>query len=559
MSESESKEFEIHWLEDVKKEVLARDADVYTLSTGKTPSGSIHLGILREITICDSLKRLLIDEGKEVRFLLFIDSLDAAKKFPGYVPEGFQEHLGKPFADIPCPFGDCESYAFHYGNELVSTFGEFGLTPEIIWTHELYNSPGMKEKIKIALDNTEFLREIITRNISQTIDEESGTAYQEQMQSWFPAMVVCTKCGTTQYFDHAADKIYPNRITAYHSDEQEITYECPACNNQETLTIDEARLKMNWRVDWPAKWALYNTTFEPAGKDHATPGGSYDTGLEICQKIYGYQGPVKLGYEWLRLGDADMGTSKGKVFTPREYLNIGALPEAFRHLIIKTKAGTHISFRVENLPQAFDDYERFERIHYGFEEADEAEKQVTDYMYPLVVPGKPTPEIPARIPFKYAVVMGQIMEILDERVVVDKCNDMVRKNTPREVEPMDAADVTAALSKALYWVQTYAPPQYRFQVSRSLPESIKEALSDQDKTILARVKEMLAVTEFTDEQELQNAIFTMAKENLQVNPKAVFQAVYSVFLGTTSGPRLGPFLLALDREFVLQRLEEATA
>src|SRR5271157_5925648 len=104
MAETESKEFEIHWLEDVKKEVLARDADVYTLSTGKTPSGSIHLGILREITICDSLKRLLLDEGKDVRFLLFIDSLDAAKKFPGYVPEGFQVHLGKPFADIPCPY-----------------------------------------------------------------------------------------------------------------------------------------------------------------------------------------------------------------------------------------------------------------------------------------------------------------------------------------------------------------------------------------------------------------------------------------------------------------------
>lgn len=557
--------FEIHWLEDVKKEVLARDADVYTLSTGKTPSGSIHLGILREITICESLKRLLISAGKKVRFLLFFDSLDAAKKFPPYIPADFKVHLGKPFADIPCPVKgcDCKSFAHHWGNELAATFADFGLAPEIKWTHELYQTPEMKAQIRKALDNTALLREIITRNITQTIDEESGAAYQEQMQNWFPAMVVCSKCGTTQYYDKKVDKIFPNRIVAYFPETGEVEYECPnpRCNNKERVVIDSAstRLKMNWRVDWPAKWSLFKTTLEPAGKDHATPGGSYDTGLEICQKVYGYRGPVKLGYEWLRLGDADMGTSKGKVFTPREFLDIGGLPEAFKHVIIKTKASTHISFRVDGLPQMYEDYEKFERIYYGVEKAaDEAEEKVTRYMYPLCQVAGVAPSMPVRIPFKYAIVMAQLREILDDAVVHDKCNEMARRVSPHhDVKPLPAATIKATLDKAGYWVKNYAPSQYRFNISKSLQPEIRASLTGEEKTALAKLKVLLDGKSYDDEQALQNDIFAIAKDDMKVQPTKVFQAIYKIFVGAKSGPRIGPFLLALDKAFIMNRLAEA--
>jgi lysyl-tRNA synthetase, class I len=359
------------------------------------------------------------------------------------------------------------------------------------------------------------------------------------------------------------DKIFPNRIVAYHAETGEVEYECPnpKCNNKERVKIDAAstRLKMNWRVDWPAKWSLFKTTLEPAGKDHATPGGSYDTGLEICQKVYGYQGPVKLGYEWLRLGDADMGTSKGKVFTPREYINIGGMPEAFRHLIIKTKASTHISFRVDNLPQMFEDYEKFERIYYGIEKAaDEAEEKVTKYVYPLTQPGKTAPKQPGRIPFKYAIVMAQIREILDEAIVRDKCNEMVKRVTPRaDVKPLSAAIIKATLDKAEYWVKTYAPAQYRFNVSKTLQPDIKNALTDEEKMALTKLKSLLDSKSYDDEQALQNDIFAIAKDDMKVQPTKVFQAIYKVFVGTKSGPRIGPFLLALDKGFIMKRLADA--
>jgi lysyl-tRNA synthetase class 1 len=131
----------IHWLDDYIHEILNRNISKITLSTGKTPSGHIHIGILREILICDALKRVLEEKGKKVQSLLFLDSLDAAKRFPDDIDKDFQiKHIGKPFSLIPCPFKECgcESYAHHFGKELFSTFESFGIKNQIIWSHELY-------------------------------------------------------------------------------------------------------------------------------------------------------------------------------------------------------------------------------------------------------------------------------------------------------------------------------------------------------------------------------------------------------------------------------------
>ncbi|MFX0099061.1 MAG: lysine--tRNA ligase [Candidatus Hodarchaeota archaeon] len=560
---NETQEFEIHWLEEYKKEILERNYDEIVLSTGKTPSGSIHLGILREITICDCLKRLLLKEGKKVRFLLFFDSMDAAKKFPSYIPKSHGVHLGKPFSDIPCPVEGCgcESYAHHWGNELVESMKAFGIDIEVHWTHELYETPEMKDKIKISLDNTEKIREIIMKNILPTLDEKGQEDYKIQMESWFPVMAVCSKCGTTQYNDKKEGKIFANRIVEYHPDTSEIVYECPnpKCNNTERATLDAARLKLNWRVDWPAKWAMFHTTCEPAGKDHSVKGGSYDTGLDLCKEVFGYMGPIKLPYEWLRLGDQDMSTSGGIVFNPKEYLKIGALPEAYRHLIVKTKPTTHISYRVENLPQMFDDYERFEKIYYGHEDVEKDELDVVKYLFPLTQVDAVPKKMPARIPYRFAVIMAQIQEILVDAVIKEKCNEVAKKTSPRDdVEDLSLEEIKNALSGALYWVNTYAPKQYRFNVSKNFDKEIKKRLNDEQILALKMLLELFKSKEFKDDQELQNAIFTIAKEKLKISPKKVFQAIYLVFLGTKHGPRLGPFLIALDKKFVVKRLEEAT-
>ena len=152
------------------------------------------------------------------------------------------------------------------------------------------------------------------------------------------------------------DSIKPNRVLSYDKSKDTVSFYCSSCGYRGQTTINKGELKLNWRVDWPAKWAIFHTTCEPAGKDHSVKGGSYDTGLEICKSIFNYDGPIKLSYEWLRLGDQDMKTSKGIIFTPKKYLEI-ANPEIFRMLILRTSPNKHISFRLEELDQLYDYYD----------------------------------------------------------------------------------------------------------------------------------------------------------------------------------------------------------
>ena len=75
---------------------------------------------------------------------------------------------------IPCPYTDCkcESWAYHFGNELMETFPDFGIEITVIWSHELYKTKKMQEQIKIALENTEKIKEILRKFILPTLKEE---------------------------------------------------------------------------------------------------------------------------------------------------------------------------------------------------------------------------------------------------------------------------------------------------------------------------------------------------------------------------------------------------
>ena len=52
------------------------------------------------------------------------------------------------------------SYAHHWGNQLVESLKVFGINPEVIWAHELYETPGMKEKIQTSLADAQILKEL---------------------------------------------------------------------------------------------------------------------------------------------------------------------------------------------------------------------------------------------------------------------------------------------------------------------------------------------------------------------------------------------------------------
>ena len=101
-------------------------------------------------------------------------------------------------------------------------------------------------------------------------------------------------------------------------------------------------------------WSYMRTCWErPRGA-----GGSYDTGIPICE-LLGGSPPDKIVYEWIQLkGMGPMSSSSGVTIGPMEALSL-VPPEILRYVIARSKIGRHIEFDTGGaLFEMADEYER---------------------------------------------------------------------------------------------------------------------------------------------------------------------------------------------------------
>ncbi|RLI47675.1 MAG: lysine--tRNA ligase [Candidatus Thorarchaeota archaeon] len=546
----QEEEFSIHWIEDVLQRVLERDVDEYLLSAGKSPSGSIHVGILRELIISDVIKRRLLDLGKKARTMFVIDDYDPVRSFPPGTSLSLDEWVGIPYSDVPDEFGCCESYGAHYANELIETFPKFGIDPEIVWTSKLYRTDAMIEEVRTCLRETETIREIMIEYVARDFSPEQRAQYVDSMKNWYPASVVCPECGRLQA--GAKGSIMPNRITAYDPDTDAASFKCHYCGLEDTRPLSQLRVKLTWRIDWPAKWHLFRVTCEPAGKDHSVKGGSYDTGLEVSRRVFGWEGPVKVPYEWVQIGGRDMTTSEGIVFTPRSWLRI-APASLYRFLMLKTDLQRTINIQPDRIPDLVDQYDRFERTYYALEDADSDRERLARLLYPLCEAQPVREEYVPKLSFKFAVVISQLEELLGHDVVVQRCVEAMKRQFGVESLPDESmSNIEQRLKMALNWVREYGTKRDRVEVPPEVPAATRQTLTDKDKEFLSVMVEALRRGPASDE-DIQAAVFEAAR-SVGLKEKRAFVVMYRLLISRKSGPRLGPFINLLGREWVADRI-----
>jgi lysyl-tRNA synthetase class 1 len=106
---------------------------------------------------------------------------------------------------------------------------------------------------------------------------------------------------------------------------------------------------------------------------------------------------------------------------------------------------------------------------------------------------------------------------------------------------------------AKFWLATYAPEQYRYVLQETMPTV---ELSNAQKHALTLLKEY--VSEPRTGEEIHARLHQL-KTEAPIEPKELFAAIYQIFLARTSGPKAGWFLSVLPHDFLVKRLEEATA
>jgi len=541
-----------HWADEAAAKIVFEkgEKDLYTCASGITPSGTVHIGNFREIISVELVVRALRDMGKNVRFIYSWDDYDVFRKVPKNMPkqDELEKYLRFPITMVPDPWERDSSYARHHEVDVESVLPKVGISPEFIYQAQRYTSSRYAQGIRRALEKRDALKNILDK----FRDEEHKIEGE-----WWPVSVFCEKCNKDE-----------TEIDGWDGD-WGLSYRCKACGCQEKLDIRKAKgVKLSWRIDWPMRWEYEKVDFEPAGKDHHSHGGSFDTARNVCKDVYDYDAPVSFRYDFIGTKGlpGKMSSSSGNVITVADVLNVYT-PEVARFLFAGTRPNTEftISFDLDVI-KIYEDYDKTERIAWKMESAkDETVYQKERRIYELSqvsVDGK-TPSLedrspPYQVPFRHLCNLIQIADGGIDKALADLA---ASSGGPKDGQ-IPALRERAVCAK--FWVENCAPEDFRF---RLLPSGGAAALSREEKEKLRPLSEVeknavrilrddviCNIENMADDKECAAAIYAAA-EKAGVDGKALFAAAYQALIGKEQGPRLANFLRAINKERLLAILE----
>ena len=520
---------------------------VYTCASGITPSGTVHIGNFREIISVELVVRALRDKGVKVRFIYSWDDYDVFRKVPANMPkqEELQKYLRFPITMVPDPWERDESYARHNEVEVENVLPLVGIFPEYIYQSECYRTSKYAAQIKIALEHREALKIILDK----FRDEE-----HKIQGEWWPISAFCDNCSKD---DTGMDSWDGQWVVSYH---------CNSCGHQAAVDIREAKgIKLVWRVDWPMRWAYEQVDFEPAGKDHHSQGGSFDTARHVCKDVYNHDAPVTFRYDFIgsKGTPGKMSSSKGKVVDLPDVLRVYT-PEIARYLFAGTRPNTEfmISFDLDVI-KIYEDYDKTERIAWGDEKAkDEAtflrEKRIYELsQVKLDVEGKSAfPEVkPFQVPFRHLCNLIQIADCDIEKTIERlKCGNVDGVNGAPGDDQLPA--LLARCRCAKYWIEECAPEEFRFRLRNGDvhgPATLNE--KEYNGIQLLRDRVISCIEKYPDDKSCAEAIYQCAGE-AGLEGKELFRAAYQALIGKDQGPRLANFLRCIDKERLLGILKD---
>ena len=507
----------MQWLNDIVEKTIAEHGDNEVIvSSGVSPSGTYHLGTLREVLTAEVITRELLRRGHKARHVHIVDDLDVFRKVPANVDPAFEQYLGLPLCDVPSPDGDVnKNYADFFLQDLVDAAKEMDLTVEIIRAHERYRAGFYVPAIEKTLVSIDEIRQIL--------EEVSGRKLDP---NWTPIQIIENGRVKNRQFDEIDTESKALRYKTQDGKEGVASYA-------------SGDVTLSWRVDWPARWWLLGVNVEPFGRDHATKGGSYDTGVEIARRVFGIEPPLPVPYNFInRVGDTKkMSKSAGNVVTAKQLL--GVMPVELVWFFILRSAPEKLLFfdEGETLLKLFDDFAALLEK----EDKEPGEQQLIE----LCLHGVDEQTI-SNVPFSHLVASYQ--SALRDKV---KTLDIIKRTEHAIIADRQADTIMRELAFIDHWLDTSAPDSLVF----SLCEKVNETeFSDAEKTYFTALADSIAAAPAdADGAWFHQAIYDF-KETSELAPKELFSSLYRLLIGKTSGPRAGWFLSILPRDWLIRRL-----
>ncbi|MEE0927967.1 MAG: lysine--tRNA ligase [Acutalibacteraceae bacterium] len=524
----------MHWSEEIAQKIIERNPnkEEYVCAAGISPSGSIHIGNFRDIATSYFVVKALRKMGKKARLLFSWDEFDRLRKVPvnvAAITEGFDKYIGQPYVDAPDPFGCCESYAKHFQNEFEASIKKFGIDMDYRYQASQYRSGKYAKHIIHALKNRERIFDILDSFRTQD-------ATEDERKNYYPVGIYCAHCGKDT-----------TKITSLSDDCTKATYEC-ACGHKGEFNFEtDFNCKLAWKIDWPMRWMFEGVDFEPGGKDHASPTGSYQTSRIIAKEIFDYEAPLFQGYEFIGIKGTTgkMSGSSGLNLTPDTLLKLYD-PEIILWLYSKTEPTKAFNFCFDD--EILRQYFEFDRMMNAFVTG-KADEHISSIMEGALIEGRTAETVSMQLLVSLGSIVDFNVPMLE--TVFEKIG------TPYKYE-----EFSERLERAKFWLEQCSPESVnRLRETRNF--AVYEELDEQEKAAIKMLFEYLSTDGYTLD-DLNTELYAIPKRiyGEDMDSKALkgiqgkfFKNVYKLLIDKEQGPRLYLFLFAVEKERYVKLLD----
>jgi lysyl-tRNA synthetase class 1 len=208
--------------------------------------------------------------------------------------------------------------------------------------------------------------------------------------------------------------------------------------------------------------------------------------------------------------------------------------------MLKRFVGTR-AISVMDIPRYMNEFDELEDIYFS-EKKIENKKELAklqglyEYLWWL----KPPSQSSVHVPYNLLVYLAKVAPKESEpQYITEKLKEYHFLEEKKEL----TSNLEERIRYALNWTQDF----------REISEGTIKLGSEERQAI----EELMQIMQTEmDADQVQGAVFNLARK-YNIQPGQFFRTLYTILLGTPTGPRLGPYLVAMGRKNVLDALERA--
>jgi lysyl-tRNA synthetase, class I len=487
--------------------------EAVVFETGYGPSGLPHIGTFNEVLRTTFVRHAYAEltGGAPTRLIAFSDDMDGLRKVPDNVPnpDMLAEHLGRPLTKIPDPFGTHDSFAHHNNAMLRHFLDRFGFDYEFVSATERYTGGAFDDVIRNVLRNWDAVMGVML-----------PTLREERRQTYSPVLPISAASG--RVLQVPVEVVDGEAGTIAFTDED---------GGRVTQSALGGMAKLQWKVDWAARWVAVGVDYEMAGKDLIE---SVIQSGKIA-RVLGGRPPEGFNYEmFLDENGEKISKSKGNGLSLEQWLRYGSEESLAFYIYREPRKAKSLHLGV--IPRAVDEYWQF-RGNYAQQPIEQKLGNPVHHIHAGKVPE-------GTLPLTYGLLLNLVsLPGCGDKETVWKFVQRYAPDTSDETH----GELDTLIELAVNYARDFVTPELK----RRAPTEVEAAaLRDLD-------EELAKLPAEAEPEAIQHIVFEVGKLHGFEPLRAWFQALYETLLGSSQGPRMGSFIALYGIENSRRLIAEA--